>query len=98
MSLSWDGLNVNELGFLYKKCKIIRPGVISLIGLVPEYMEPLKMAAESGVYFDDYVVFRIIQKSWDTLRANGREYRTARQAINAISKDIYGDPHAWEYK
>ena len=93
-----DALRENGLGFLYKKCKVIRQGSISKIQYVPEYIEALKAAAESNVVFDDREVFEIIQEVWTSGLMNQAHNKNARQVLQNISRDLYGDPHAWQYK
>lgn len=84
-----------ELGFLYKKCKKIRPYVISQIALVPEYIEALKAYTGS---LDDDSVYEVIKGTFKNMLADGKGYRTARDAMNKISKDVKGDSFAWQYK
>lgn len=64
---------------------------------MPEYVSALKNAAESGEAFDDRKVFEIIRTVWVS-ELKDRHYRSARQVIQNISRDLYGDPHAWQYK
>ena len=93
-----NAIPLNELRFLYSKCKKIRPRLISLIQLVPEYIEALKRAQGNGVIFDDYEVFEIVQEEWMKLYNSNSGYRTAYKVITGISKDLYGDQNAWQYK
>lgn len=86
------------LGFLYNRCKIIRQGTLARISLIPEYVDALKKAAESGAVFDDKEVFEIVQEVWTNDLINQRHNRQAKKIISGISKDLYGDPNAWEYK
>jgi len=83
---------------LYKKCEAIRQGSISRIQYVPEYISALKEAAESDVVFDDREVFEIIQEVWKSGLMDRSNNKVARQVIQNISRDLYGDPHAWQYK
>ena len=93
-----DGLRDNGLGFLYKKCKTIRQGSISRIQYVPEYIAALKDAAESDVVFDDRVVFEIVKEVWTSGLADIPHNKIARQVMQNISRDLYDDPYAWQYK
>lgn len=91
-----EGLNDYGLGFLYKKCTKIRQGTLSRLQYVPEYMEALHTASRSNLTLDDYAVFRIVQMEWEKMSSSGQGYISARRVINQISRDLYGDPHAWE--
>lgn len=82
----------DEMGFLYKKCKLIKPYVISLIALVPEFMDALK--AYTGT-LDDNSVYEIIKETYKSMMSNGNTYRTARDAMNKISRDVKGDSGFW---
>lgn len=90
-----NNLPVNELGFLYKKCKKIRPWVISELALVSEYMEAIK--SFTGV-IDDDVVYSIVCREYKAMLADGSDYRTARDVINKISKDVTGSSFSWQEK
>ena len=90
-----DKLKGNELWFLYKKCKRIRPVVISKIQLVDEYMQALREYPGS---LNDETVFEIIRDVYNGMCERGESYRTARDVVNKVSRDLYGDPHAWQYK
>lgn len=95
---AFDDVCRNEFGFLNKKCNKIRPGTISLIPFVSEYVDVLRYARDNGALLNDETVFRILQRTYKDMLENEKSYRTARNVINKISKDIYGDPHAWQYK
>lgn len=83
----------NELGFLYKKCKKIRPSVISSLVFVPEYIDAIKAY---GGFINDEVLYEIIREKFMEMCGNGNGYRTARSIINKISKDVKGDTFAWK--
>lgn len=85
--------NNDEVGFLYKKCKKIRPSVISMLVFVPEYMNAIKKYTG---YINDEVLFEILRKEFKTMCENGTAYRTARGIMNKISKDVKGDSSFWE--
>lgn len=82
----------SQLGFLYKKTSI-RPYVISQIALVPEFMEAL-MAFDGT--FDNEVVYNILRTVYLKMVAEGKSYRTARDTMNKVSKDVKGDSSAWQ--
>ena len=65
---------------------------------MPEYIEALKKAADSGAVLDDGEVFDVIQEVWVNDLINRRYNKAARRAIYGVSNDLYGDPNAWEYK
>ena len=88
-----ESLERNELTFLYKKCQKIRPWVISQMALVPEYMSALK---EYTGNLDDESVYRIISYVYRDMLSNGQGYRTARDVVNKVSKDVRGDSSAWQ--
>lgn len=88
-----NNLPVNELGFLYKKCKKIRPWVISELAFVPEYMDAIK--SFTGM-IDDDAVYSIVCREYKAMIATGSGYRTARDVINKISKDVKGSSSAWQ--
>ncbi len=85
--------NNDEVGFLYKKCKKIRPSVISMLVFVPEYMNAIKNYTE---YINDEVLYEILRTEFKTMCKNGRDYRTARGIMNKVSKDVKGDSLAWK--
>jgi len=91
----------NELGFLYFACSDIRPSVISQIGYIPEYMDALRNLKNDGVYIDSQTVFQTVKDVYHMVFENNKgnsKYRSARQIMNKLSSDLYGDPHAWQYK
>lgn len=81
------------MSFLYKKCKKIRPYVISEISLVKEYMDALKDYSGS---LDDNSVYDIIKETYLGMMERGEDYRTARDVINKVSKDVMGSSEAWK--
>lgn len=84
-----------ELGFLYKKCKLIRPWVISALVFVPEYMDALKSYPGS---LNDETVFEVIKNTYVGMLERGEGYRTARAIAKRVSQDVRGDPQAWQEK
>lgn len=93
MNRNGDGLKPNtELGFLYKKSSI-RPGVISKLSLVPEFVEALKSYKGN---LDDAAIYEILKCTFKQMLADGKGYRTARDIMNKVSKDIIGDSSAWQ--
>lgn len=80
-----------ELGFLYKKCSI-RPYVISQMALVPEYVEAIK--AHKGE-INNRVVYEIIRKVYLKMLSEGKNFRTATDVMNKVSKDVTGDSATW---
>lgn len=87
-----DGLKPNtELGFLYKKTHI-RPGVISAMALVPEFMEALKAYQGS---LTDQSVYEVLKETYKQMLADGKNYRTARDVMNKVSMDVTGDSFTW---
>lgn len=85
--------NNDEVGFLYEKCKKIRPSVISMLVFVPEYMNAIKNYVG---YINDDVLFEILRKEFQIMCDNGTAYKTARGIMNKVSKDVKGDSSAWE--
>lgn len=81
----------DDLGFLYKKTSI-RPGVISKLNFVPEFIEALKVY--DGC-LNDISVYEVLKKTYKQMLADGKSYRTARDIMNKISKDVMGDGSAW---
>ena len=81
-----------EFGFLYKKLSI-RPYVISLIELVPEYMDALK---SSKAPLNDKTVYEIIKNTYIQMYNNGEDSKTSRNILNKISQDVMGSSHAWQ--
>lgn len=82
-----------EVGFLYEKCKLVKPNVISKMVFTPEYIEAIK--AYDG-YINDYVLYNIIRKKYKEMQAEGKDYRTARDIMRKISRDVKGDSLAFE--
>ncbi len=91
-------LKLNEIRVLYHKCEKIRPWVISEMGYVPEYMRVVRQVYEDGGVLNDQVIFQIVRDVYKELYRQGNGYKKARDVVNKISKDVYGDPHAWQYK
>lgn len=81
-----------EFGFLYKNCKKIRAYVISQIALVPEFMQALR---EFDGTLDDNTVYEVLKKTYIQMLADGRGYRTAKSALNKVSKDVTGNTATW---
>ena len=82
-----------ELGFLYKKLSLIRANVISEIALVPEYMDALKSCTSP---LNDRVVYEIIRATYKRMLLENKGYRTARDVMNKVSKDVTGDSTTWQ--
>lgn len=82
----------SELGFLYKKLSI-RPSIISKMALVPEFVEALK--SYSGA-LDDHTVYEVIKKTYKQMLLDGKSYRTARDVMNKVSKDVTGESSTWQ--
>lgn len=82
-----------EIGFLYRKCKKIKPGTISMMNWVPEFNEVIKNY-QGG--FNDEVVFQLVSIKFNEMYANGEAYRTATRVIKKISREVTGDPNAWK--
>lgn len=81
----------SELGFLYKKLTI-RASVISQIAFVPEYVEALKTF--SGT-LNNKTVYEVIKSTYKQMLSEGKSYRTARDVMNKVSKDVTGDSSSW---
>lgn len=81
-----------ELSFLYKKLSI-RPYVVTLIAMVPEYMDALKSTKET---LNDNSVYEIIKKTYLQMCDEGKSYKTARDVMNKVSRDVMGDSSAWK--
>ena len=91
-----DGLTESGLGFLHKKCVRIKHGTLSRIQFAPEYIDALKDAVNSGIILDDDRVFQILRDTYLKLY-NGNVYNSIeRRVLCGVSKDLFGDPHAWE--
>lgn len=88
------GIN-REVGFLYKKCKKIKPSVISAMALVPEFIEVIK-AYEGSI--DDETVYELLREKSKEMynRGKGGLYRTARDVMKKVSRDVKGDTLVWE--
>lgn len=82
----------SEFGFLYKKCQKIRPYVLSMIALVPEYMEALK--SYDGE-LNDETIYEIVRDEYLKMYNAHNSKRVARNIVNKISKDVKGDSLAW---
>lgn len=90
--MSNEKLQANkELGFLYKKCSI-RPYVISQMALIPEYVEAIK--AYKGE-INNQVVYEIVRKVYLKMLSEGKNFRTATDVMNKVSKDVTGDSATW---
>ena len=90
--MSNEKLQANkELGFLYKKCSI-RPYVISQMAFVPEYVEAIK--AYKGE-INNQVVYEIVRKVYLKMLSEGKNFRTASDVMNKVSKDVTGDSATW---
>lgn len=88
------GIN-REVGFLYKKCKKIKPSVISEMALVSEFVEVVK--GFNGDINDEVVYELLCAKSKEMYnRGKGGLYRTARDVMKKVSRDVKGDTHFWE--
>lgn len=82
----------SELSFLYKKLTI-RANVISEMAFVPEFIEALKQF--DGV-LTDKSVYEILRKTYKQMLIDDKSYRTARDVMNKVSKDVMGDSAAWQ--
>lgn len=82
-----------ELGFLYKKCKKIRPSIISQIVFCPEFTKIIK---DYKGEINDEVIFELLSAKFREMCSDNTDYRTARGIINKISKDVKGDSFAWQ--
>lgn len=82
----------SEFGFLYKKLSI-RPSVISKMVFVPEYLEALKTTTKD---LNDITVYEILKETFVEMCNDGKDYRTARDVMNKVSKDVMGDSSAWK--
>lgn len=90
----------SEFAFLYKKCKKVKPHVISSITLVSEYMDAIREAVNANVSINDEVLYDIIKSTYFHMLDENKGYKTARRVMNAISRDLTGDTVSWkgEYK
>lgn len=88
------GIN-REVGFLYKKCKRIKPSVISAMALVPEFIEVIK-GFEGDI--NDEIVYELLRKKSKEMYNQGKGglYRTARDVMKKVSRDVKGDALEWE--
>lgn len=88
------GIN-KEVGFLYKKCTKIKPSVISAMALVPEFINVVKQYDGD---INDEVVYELLRKEAKEMynRGKGGLYRTARDVMKKVSRDVKGDTLAWE--
>lgn len=82
-----------EVGFLYKKCKKIKPSTISMIGLVPEYNDVIKKYKGD---IDDDVIYELVRTKFKEMYDSKSAYRTAKGVLKKISKEVKGDASAWE--
>lgn len=80
-----------DLGFLYKKCTI-RPYVISQMALVPEYVDAIK--AHKGE-INNQTVYEIVGSVYLKMLSEGKNFRTATDVMNKVSKDVTGDSATW---
>ena len=80
------------MSFLYKKCTLIKSGVISKLALVPEYMEALN---DFRGNLDDQSVYEIVKAVYKKLYDEGRGSDTARSILKQISRDVTGDSQTW---
>lgn len=88
------GIN-KELSFLYVKCKKIKPSVITEMALVPEFMQVIK--EYEGTITDEVVYALLREKSKEMYaRGKGGLYRTARDVMKKVSRDVKGDTLIWE--
>lgn len=81
-----------EFSFLYKNTSI-RGMVISKMTFVPEYMDALR--AYKGT-LDDNAVYEVIRATYLKMLENGTAYKTAKDVLRKVSKDVKGDSLAWE--
>lgn len=88
------GIN-REVGFLYKKCTKIKPSVISAMALVPEFISVIK---EYKGDIDDEVVYELLRAKSKEMHNKGKGglYRTARDVMKKVSRDVKGDTLVWE--
>lgn len=88
------GIN-KEIGFLYKKCTKIKPSVISKMAVVPEFISVIK---EYKGDINDETVYELLRAKSKEMynKGNGGLYRSARDVMKKVSRDVRGDTLAWE--
>ncbi len=84
------------VGFLYKKCKLIRPSTISKMQYVPEFIEAIKALEGTEVEINDNIVYNTLKDVMSRMVLEGRSYHNASGVMNRISKEVIGDPSAWK--
>lgn len=88
------GIN-REVGFLYKVCTKIKPSVITEMALVPEFMDIIR---NYDGYVNDEVVYELLREKAREMHSQGKGvlYRTARDVMKKVSRDVKGDSLMWE--
>lgn len=91
-----EKIRVNkEVGFLYKKCKKIKPSVITALALVPEFVEVIKQFKGD---INDEAVYRLLREKSKEMCNQGDDslYRVARDVMKKVSRDVRGNTLLWE--
>lgn len=93
MSKTFNNTGHNdELGRLYKECKLIRPVEISLIAHTQEFIDAL---LQHGGPYNDEVVYKILKEEYKAMKSRGYVNRRATDTMNKISKSVTGDSSTW---
>lgn len=86
----------DEFGFLYKKCKTVKPIIISAIANIPEFMEAIRDADVSGIFWCDQTLYDVLRRKSLKMVKDGVAYHSATNIMNRISKAVTGSADTWK--
>ena len=84
-----------EFGFLYKKCRKVKPYVITAISHVPQFMEAIRQADKSGITWSDVQLYEVLKMKYLRMISYGKSFPIATNIMNKVSKAVTGSPSTW---